>query len=74
MLGVTKLVPVPMAVPPEAAVNQLIVAPEEALAPRVTVPVPHLLPGVLPVTVGKALIVAKTGTLAEVQAPEVAST
>jgi len=41
-LGVTKLVPVAMALPPVAAVYQLIV-PESDADVRVTLPAPHLL-------------------------------
>ena len=44
--GVTKLVPVAIAVPPEEAVYQLTVPPEEAVAPSVKVPAPHLVAGV----------------------------
>ena len=51
MLGVVKLVPVPRLDPPVAAAYQLIV-PAEAVAPSVTVPVPQILPGVIPVIVG----------------------
>lgn len=57
MLGVVKLVPVPNALPPVDAANHDMV-PAEAVAPKVTVPVPILDPGVVPVMVGKALTVA----------------
>jgi hypothetical protein len=51
MLGVVKLVPVWSKLPPEAAEYQLIV-PALAVAPRITVPVPHLEAGVVPVIAG----------------------
>ena len=55
-------------------VYQLTV-PAEAVAPRVTVPVPQWLPGVVPVTVGIVFIVAATAVLeGVVQLPCVAST
>ena len=74
MDGVVKDVPVPRLVPPVAAAYQFIV-PAEAVAPRVTVPVPQVLPGVVPVIVGIGLIVATTAVLvAVVQPPLVAST
>ena len=72
--GVIKEVPVPMLVPPTAREYQLMV-PAEAVAPRVTVPVPHTLPGVVPVMVGTVFTVATTAVLvAVVQPPLVAST
>ena len=74
MLGVVNDAPVPRLTPPVAAAYQFIV-PAEAVAPRVTVPVPHTLPGVVPVIVGTALTVAITDVLeAVVQPPIVAST
>jgi hypothetical protein len=74
MLGVVKLVPVPNEVPPVDAAYQSTV-PEEAVAPIVTVPVPHLLPGVVPVIVGNGLMVAITAVLPDKQpAEEIAST
>ena len=67
-------VPVPSVEPPVAAAYQLIV-PADAVAPRVTVPVPHVLPGVVPVMVGTGLTVATTAVRAAVvQPPFVAST
>ena len=51
MLGVVKLVPVPREAPPVEPAYQLIV-PALAVAPSITVPVPHLEPGVVPVIVG----------------------
>ena len=54
--GEVNEVPDPSAVPPVAAENQEIV-PVEAVALRDTVPVPHLLPGVVPVIEGVWLIV-----------------
>ena len=66
--------PVPSEVPPVEALYQLMV-PALAVAPKVTVPVPHLEDGVVPEMVGIALIVA---TMAErvpvVQPLAVAST
>ncbi len=56
MSGVVNEVPVPRLAPPVAAAYQLIV-PAEAVAPRVTVPVPHMLPGVVAVIVGIAFTV-----------------
>ena len=56
ILCVVKVVPVPKLVPPVAAAYQLIV-PAEAVAPRATVPVPHLDPGVDPVIAGMVLTV-----------------
>jgi len=53
MLGVVKLVPVPKEEPPVEAAYQLIV-PADAVAPKVTVPVPHRAAGVVPVRVGVA--------------------
>jgi len=74
MPGVVKLVPVPKLVPPVEAAYQLIV-PADAFAPRVTVPLPQTLPGVVPVIVGTVLTVAITGVLDVVVQPfEVAST
>jgi hypothetical protein len=60
MLGVVKEVPVPKDVPPVAAVYQFIV-PEDAVAPNVTMPVPHLLPGVTALTEGVGFTVTATG-------------
>ena len=59
MLGVVKDVPVPSDIPPVDAAYQLIV-PELAVAPRVTVPVPHREPGVVPVIVGPVSTVTFT--------------
>lgn len=49
--GVLKLVPVPKELPPEEAAYQFMV-PIDAVAPKFTLPVPQLLPGVVPETVG----------------------
>ena len=74
MLGVVKLVPVHSDVPPVEDEYQLI-TPALAVAPKVTVPGPHLEAGVVPVIVGIELIVAVTGVLdAVVQPLAVAST
>ena len=56
MTGVVKLVPVANAMSPVDVANQEIV-PADAVAPKVTVPDPTLVPGVVPVIVGKALTV-----------------
>ena len=57
-----------------AAAYQFIV-PADAVAPSVTVPVPQLLPGVVPVIVGSVFTVATTAVLdAVVQPLLVAST
>ena len=58
-LGVIKLVPVPSEVPPVEAAYQLIV-PAEAVAPRVTVPVPQRELFVTPEMVGIVFTVAVT--------------
>ena len=72
--GVIKLVPVPKLAPPDAAAYQLMV-PADAVAPNVTVPVPQILAGVVPVMVGTVLTVAITAVLLAVVQPfEVAST
>ena len=68
MLAVVKLVPVPKLVPPVAAEYQLMV-PADAVAPNVTVPVPQLLPGVVPVIVGIGFMVARTAVLVPVVHP-----
>ena len=68
MEGVVKLMPVPSELPPVAAAYQLMV-PAEEVAPNVTVPVPHVAPGVVPVMVGMALTVAMTGVLVAVVQP-----
>ena len=67
-------VPVPRDAPPVAAAYQLMV-PAEAVAPRVTVPVPQVDPGVVVAIVGMAFTVAVTAVLdAVVQPRSVAST
>ena len=74
MLGVVKLVPVPRLDPPVAAAYQLIV-PADAVAPKVTVPVPQTLPGVVLLIVGAVFTVAITAVRAAVVQPfAVAST
>jgi hypothetical protein len=65
---VVKLVPEPSEAPPVEAAYQLMV-PAEAVAPKITVPVPQLEPGVVPVIVGIALIVAVTAVLDAVVHP-----
>jgi len=62
MLGVVNDVPVPNEDPPIDTSYQFTV-PAEAVAPNVTVPVPHREPGVVPVIDGTVLTVAVTGTL-----------
>ena len=69
-----KLVPVPKLVPPVAVEYQFIV-PADAVAPKTTVPVPHLLPGVVVFIVGAVLMVAVIPVLSDVVHPfNVAST
>jgi len=68
ILGVVKVIPVPKDVPPEAAAYQLI-RPAEAVAPKVNVPVPHRLLGVVSVIVGIAFTVAITAVLDSVVHP-----
>ena len=68
MTGVVKEVPDPREVPPVGAAYQEIV-PAEAVAPIVTVPVPQIAAGVVPVMVGGVLMVASTAERAEVQVP-----
>ena len=68
------VVPVPNIVPPVDTLYQLIV-PALAVAPSVTVPVPHRDAGDAPVIAGIALIVATTAVLGvDVQPLSVAST
>ena len=69
-----KLVPVPKLEPPVAAEYQFMV-PADAVAPRITVPVPQRLLGVVPVIVGIGFMVANTAVLLPVVHPiSVAST
>jgi len=68
IFGVIKLIPDPKLVPPVKAEYQFIF-PEEAVAPKTTVPVPHLAAGVVPVIIGIALTVAITAVLAGVVHP-----
>ena len=70
--GVLYVVPVPSDEPPEEAAYQSKV-PAEAVAARVTEPVPQLAAGVVEVTEGMVLMVATTAERAEVQAPTVVS-
>ncbi len=74
ILGVVNDVPVPKDTPPEDAAYQFMV-PALAVAPKATVPVPHLEAGVVPLIVGIAFTVAVTAVLdAVVHPPLVAST
>jgi hypothetical protein len=74
ILGVVNDVPVPKDDPPVDAAYQLIV-PALAIAPKVTVPAPHLEFGVVSDIVGIAFTVAVTAVLdAVVHPPLVAST
>ena len=73
MEGVVKEVPVARAVPPVEAANQEIV-PAEAVAPKVTVPVPQIAAGVVEVIVGTVLMVASIADLGEVHVPFEVST
>ena len=68
ILGVVNEVPVPREDPPVEAAYQLIM-PELDVAPKVTVPVPQRLPGVVDVIVGSGLIVANTDVLVGVVQP-----
>ena len=65
ILGVVNDVPVPNDEPPVTAAYQFNV-PALAVAPKVTVPVPHTEPGVVPLTVGIAFIVITTALLVAV--------
>ena len=56
MLGVVKLVPVPIDEPAVATLYQFKV-PELAVAPKITVPVSQRLPGVVALTDGTAVTV-----------------
>ena len=62
MDGVEKLVPVPKEDPPVEAAYQLNV-PLDAVAPKVTLPVPQPEPGVVAVTVGIVEILPVNGAL-----------
>lgn len=69
-----KLIPVPRELPPVEAAYQLIV-PADAVAPKLTVPVPHLEAGVELLIVGITFTVAVTAVLEAVVHPfAVAST
>jgi hypothetical protein len=68
MSGAVRFDPVPREVPPVEAAYQFMV-PMLATAPSVTVPGPHLDPGVVPVIVGTVLIVAVTAVLVAVVQP-----
>jgi len=73
-LGVVKEFPVPSKLPPVNASYQFTV-PAEAVAPSVTVPVPHREAGVVPVIDGTVLTVAVTAVREPVVHPfDVAST
>ena len=66
IVGVVKLVPVPSDEPPDDAANQLIVAPEVAVAPSVTVPDGEQIDaGVVEVIAGLVTVIVATedGTL-----------
>lgn len=58
--------PVPKLLPPVSAENQLSV-PALAVASKVTVPGPHLFPGVVPVMVGIGITVASTANRGDSQ-------
>ncbi len=74
ILGVINVVPEPNDEPPVIAEYQFNV-PALAVAPIVTVPVPHLAAGVVPLIVGTTLTVATTALLVAVVQPlAVAST
>ena len=73
MTGVMNEVPVPMEDPPDAEAYQCIV-PDEDVAPRVTVPGPHVVPGVIDVIDGGILTVIEILRAALVPHPLVAVT
>ena len=60
--GVVNVFPDPRLNPPVGEEYQFMV-PSEGVASKITVPVPHLLPGVVDATVGIAFTVAITGVL-----------
>ena len=62
MDGVVNELPVPKELPPVLAAYQLML-PDDAVAFKVTVPVPHLEAGVVLATVGTVLTVANTAVL-----------
>ena len=68
ILGVVNVFPDPRLVPPVRDEYQFMV-PSEGVALSTTVPVPHLLPGVVDVTIGIAFTVAITGVLVVVVQP-----
>jgi hypothetical protein len=68
ILGVMNEVPVPKERPPVETLYQFSV-PEEAAAPKVTVPASHRLAGVVAVIDGVAFTVAVTAVLGETQLP-----
>ena len=67
--GVVKFVPVPKLTPPVLPEYQFIV-PADEVADKLTVPLPHLLPGVVPVMVGIGLTVTVTIVLEELEQPD----
>ena len=67
--GVVKFVPVPILTPPVLPEYQFIV-PADDVADKVTVPLPHLLPAVVPVIVGIGLTVTVTIVLEELEQPD----
>ena len=68
--GVVNVVPEPRIDPPDGTLYQFIV-PELAVAPKITVPVPHLDPGVVVEIVGLGFTVATTAVLDEVVQPDI---
>ena len=68
MLGVVNVVALSNALPPVAAAYHLIV-PALAVAPKVTVPVPQRVAGVVPLILGIAFTVATTAVLLAVVHP-----
>ena len=74
MIGVVNVFPIPNEIPPVEVAYQLRV-PALAVAPNTTVPVPHLLFGVVEIIVGIVFTVAKIAVLVEEVHPfSVAST
>jgi hypothetical protein len=63
--GVVKLEPVPTGIPPVLVVYQLISLLNPAVALKLTVPVPHLLPGVVLVITGTTRAIVSPAAIVE---------
>jgi hypothetical protein len=68
--GVVKFIPDPRITPPASDEYQLMIPPEDE-APKVTVPLPHILAGVVPVIAGIEFTVTVTIVLEELEQPAV---